>query len=128
MRRCTSLGPSAICSARVIAKSRASTVSSLTPAAPYVCTARSTTLCATSIATTLIAATSERAAALPWVSISQDALRVSRRAWSISTRLRAIHSRTTPWSASGPPNASRSTARRHIIDKARSANPIARMA
>ena len=34
VRRCTSVGPSAICSARVIANSRASTVSSLTPAAP----------------------------------------------------------------------------------------------
>jgi hypothetical protein len=111
-----------------MAKSRASTVSSLTPAAPYVCTARSTTLCATSMATTLIAATSDRAAAFPCVSISHDAFSVSNRAWSISTRLRAIHSRTTPWSARGPPNASRSTARRHIIDSARSANPIARMA
>ena len=111
-----------------MAKSLASTVSSLTPAAPYVCTARLTTLCATSIAATLIAATSERAAALPWVSISQEARRVSSRTWSISIRLRATHSRTTPWSASGPPNASRSTARRHIIDIARSANPIARIA
>ena len=76
VRRCTSLGPSAICSARVIANSRASTVSSLTPAAPKVCTARLTTLWATSIAATLIAATSERAAALPLVSISHAALRV----------------------------------------------------
>ena len=76
VRRCTSLGPSAICSARVIEKSRASTVSSLTPAAPQVWTARLTTSCAVSIAATLIAATSVRAAALPRVSISQAALKV----------------------------------------------------
>ncbi len=65
VRRCTSVGPSAICSARVIANSRARTVSSLTPAAPYVWTARLTTVWAISMAATLIAATSERAAALP---------------------------------------------------------------
>ena len=80
------------------------------------------------MAATLIAATSERAAALPWVSISHDGLEREQ------SRLVDLHAAagdplaTTPWSASGPPNASRSTARRHIIDMARSANPIARIA
>ena len=128
VRRCTSSGPSAIRSARTLVYIRASGKSLLTPAAPCACTARSITRLATSRAATLIPATSVRAALLPWLSISQAALSTSSRAWSISIRLRAIHSRTTPWSASGPPNATRDVTLRHISSRARSAIPTARIA
>ena len=50
-----------------------------------------------------------------------------RRACSISMRESAIHSRTTPCSASGLPNATRSVTRRHIRSSARSATPMQRM-
>jgi hypothetical protein len=48
-------------------------------------------------------------------------------AWSISIRLSAICSRTTPCRAISCPNATRDTARSHISFSARSAAPIARM-
>ena len=78
-------------------------------------------------ATTLIIEISRRASRLPRVSISQAALSVSRRACSVSIRLLAMKSWTNCFSESGPPNASRSFARRHIISIARSQVPIARM-
>ena len=55
-----------------------------------------------------------RAPFLPTVSMSQAAFIVSRRACSISMRLSAMRSWTTPWSASGLPNATRPCARSHI--------------
>ena len=78
-------------------------------------------------ATTLIIEISCRAARLPAVSIFQAACRVSSRAWSTSIRDRAMKSWMNCFSASLPPKASRSLARRHISSIARSAVPIARM-
>ena len=126
-RRCTSSGPSAIRSVRSPAHIIASGVSSLTPAPPWVWIARSTTSRAIRGATTLMAAISLRAPFAPTVSIIHAALRVSSRACSIAIRDSAIHCCTTPWRASGLPNATRSTERRHIRSSARSAMPIARM-
>ena len=68
-----------------------------------------------------------RAARLPSVSIFQAAWSTISRAASISIRDLAMKSWTNCFSASLPPNASRSWARRHIISNARSAEPIARM-
>lgn len=64
---------------------------------------------------------------LPTVSISQAVFSTSSRSCSTATRASAIHSCTTPCWASGLPNASRETARRHISSMARSAIPISRM-
>jgi hypothetical protein len=75
----------------------------------------------------LIAAISEAAPLAPNRSISQAVLSTSSRACSTSIRDWAICSRTTPWSASGRPNATRSRARRTIRSMARSAIPISRM-
>jgi hypothetical protein len=61
------------------------------------------------------------------VSIFQAACSTIRRAPSISMRDLAMKSWTNCFSASGPPKASRSWARRHISSNARSAEPIARM-
>ena len=68
-----------------------------------------------------------RAARLPSVSIFQAACSTISRAESISMRDLAMKSWTNCFSASLPPNASRSWARLHISSKARSAEPIARM-
>ena len=57
----------------------------------------------------------------------QAAFRVSSRACSVSIRDLAMKSWTNCFSASLPPNASRSFARLHIISIARSQVPIARM-
>ena len=57
----------------------------------------------------------------------QAALRVRRRACSVSIRDFATKSWTNCFSASFEPNASREFARRHIISIARSQLPIARM-
>ncbi len=105
----------------------ASGVSSVIPRLPWTWIARSSTSITMLAATTLIAEICWRAARLPSVSIFQAAKRVSRRAWSISIREAAIASWTNCLSASGPPKATRSLARRHIISSARSAVPIARM-
>ena len=78
-------------------------------------------------ATTLIIAISARATLLPTVSIMCAAFRVSRRVCSISIRELAIASITTPWSASGLPNAIRDFARAHIASSDRSASPMSRM-
>src|SRR5690606_10768421 len=126
-RTWTSSGPSASRRVRRPAHIAASGVSALTPAPPCTWMARSTTSIATRGAITLIAATSDRAACTPCLSISQAVLRVSSRACSIAIRDSAICSRTTPCLASGPPNASRDSARLHISSSARSAAPIARM-
>src|SRR6202022_196894 len=96
VRMCTSSGPSKIRIARCQAYSRASGVSSLTPAAPCTWMARSMTSQATCGATALICDTSRCAALLPCWSIVQAAFSHSRRAWSISLRDLAIDSRTTP--------------------------------
>ena len=68
-----------------------------------------------------------RACLLPTVSISQAALRVSRRAISISMRDSAIQSCTLARSANGWPKVTREAARAHISSSARSAAPIVRM-
>ena len=94
---------------------------------PWAWIARSMTRQAIDGAMTLMAAISVRAALLPTVSIIQAALRVSRRACSISQRDSAIHSWTTPCWAMGLPKASRSATRRTMAPNARSARPISRM-
>ena len=123
----TSSGPSATRSMRLKRHIQASGVSSDIPSAPWTWIARSSTSMTTFAATTLIIEISCRAARLPSVSICQAALRVSSRAWSTSMRDRATKSWTNCFSASLPPNVSRSLARRHISSIARSAVPIARM-
>ena len=74
-----------------------------------------------------MAAISVRAPLAPTLSISQAAFSTSSRACSISSRDSAICCCTTPWSASGPPNATREPARSIIRSSARSAMPMARM-
>jgi len=74
-----------------------------------------------------VAAISVCAAFLPAVSMSHAAFNVRRRASSIWMRDSAMRSRTTPWSASGLPKATRVCARMHMRSRARSASPIARM-
>ena len=98
-----------------------------TPAAPNAWIARSITQVAVFAATTLIAEISIRAPRLPTVSISQAVFSTSRRACSISIRASAIHWRITPWSMIGLPKATRDACAT-IIDSARSARPIARIA
>ena len=61
------------------------------------------------------------------MSILQAAIRVSRRACSVSIRDLAMKSWTNCFSASFEPKASRMLARSHIISIARSQVPIARM-
>ncbi len=70
---------------------------------------------------------SVRAPLLPTVSMSHAAFMVSRRIWSISMRLSAIHSWITPCSARVLPNATRCCTRRHMSSRARSAMPMQRM-
>ena len=100
----------------------------VTPAAPNDCTAWSTTREASSAVSTLMAEISILAPLLPTVSISQAVFRTRRRVCSISIRASAIHWRITPWSITGLPKATRPAVRSTIIDSARSATPIARMA
>src|SRR3979490_2836592 len=76
--------------------------------------ARSRTRSAMLGATTLIMAISARAALLPTLSIMSAAFNVSRRAWSISIRESAISARIVPWSAMGPPKATRDPPPRHM--------------
>ena len=123
----TSSGPSAIRSQRPWRHWAASGTSSDMPSAPCTCIARSSTRWCICAAITLIIEMSWRAARLPSVSIFQAACSTIRRAESISMRDLAMKSCTNCFSASGPPNDSRSCARLHISSKARSAEPIARM-
>lgn len=114
VRRCTSSGPSISRNARPQVQRVASGVSGERPIAPKICMARSTTRCCRRAATTLMAATWARtvraSAASPWSS-NHAACSTSRRAWSISMRDSASHSCTLACSASGLPNAVRSSAR-----------------
>src|SRR6185437_546539 len=123
----TSSGPSAMRSMRPWRHIEATGVSSETPSAPSTWIARSSTSMNTLAATTLIIEISCRAARLPSVSIFQAACSTISRAPWISIRDFATKSWTNCFSASFPPNDSRSLARRHMISKARSAPPIARM-
>ena len=123
----TSSGPSAIRSQRPCRHAAASGVSSDIPSAPCTCIARSSTRWCIWAAITLIIEMSWRAARFPSVSILQAACSTINRAWLISIRDFAMKSWTNCFSASGPPKACRSCARRHISSKARSAEPIARM-
>ena len=102
-------------------------VSSETPRAPWTWIARSSTSMTTFAATTLVIEISWRAARFPSVSIFHAARRTIRRAPSVSIRDLATKSWTNCFSASGPPNDTRSFARLHISSIARSAAPIARM-
>ena len=74
-------------------------------------------------ATTFIMAISVFAALLPALSMRSAANNVNRRAWSISIRESAIHSRITPWRASAWPKATRAWVRSHMSSSARSASP-----
>ena len=68
-----------------------------------------------------------RACWLPTVSISHAVFSTSSRSISSSIRASAIQSRMFAFWETGLPNVSRSSARAHISDSARSAAPIARM-
>ena len=96
VRMCTSSGPSKIRMARCQPYSRASAVSSLTPAAPCTWIARSMTSQATCGATALICETSRWAALLPCWSMVHAAFSHSSRAWSISLRDLAIAAAPRP--------------------------------
>jgi len=89
--------------------------------------AQSITWQAISGAATLIIAISVLAALFPTVSIIQAALSVSKRACSIRILDLAIRSSVTVCSASGRPNGLRSSTRRHILSRIRSASPISRI-
>src|SRR6185312_2496937 len=126
-RRCTSSGPSNRCIARCQAYMAASGVSSETPAPPCTWMARSMTFVAARGQATLAIETRFLAALLPCSSITEQAFWHSSRAWSISSRDSATCCCSMPWSASGPPNATREFALATIIASARSAAPSARM-
>ena len=105
----------------------ASGVSSEMPAPPCTWMARSMTFVAARGQATLAIETRCLAALLPCASITAQAFWHSSRAWSISSRDSATCCWSMPWSASGPPNATRELARATIIASARSAAPSARM-
>ena len=96
----TSSGPSATLSMREKRHIPASGVSSDIPSEPWTWIARSSTSMTTLAATTLIIEISRRASFLPSVSIFQAAIRVSRRACSVSIRDLATKSWTNCFSAS----------------------------
>ena len=121
--RWTSSGPSARRRARAAANISASGWSPDRPAAPNSWIARSRICCTARGTAILMAWISVMAARLPTVSMSQAVLSTSSRSASIWSRDSATHSRTTPWSASGRPNASGTSARSTTRSIARSAMP-----